>query len=289
MEKILKPDISISDPAFNPDDLSASMLAIDISWDRIAYGVYNNSRSCWEVFESWSTGKLQLPGQLLDKIQQIKEASSFLNKNFRQVRLLWGGLRYTLIPSALFVDKQADTYFNFNHPMQAGNEVMYDSIKNIDAQNIYDIPLIIKESLHQLFPSQHFKHYISNLADNLLVRFKNSETTTNVFVNVSAQSYDLLIIKDRRLIFCNTYEYRTSEDFLYYILFAFEQLQISPEQNGIILSGEILKPSAIIDLLTKYVKDVSFITRNPAWKYSHVFDELPEHLYYNLLNILTCE
>jgi hypothetical protein len=284
-----KPDFSFTDPAFNRNQTAEMLLIVDISWDRIASAVYDPSRKTWVAFESWSTGKLQLPGQLLEKFNQVRENSSFLNKEFQQTKVIWGGLRYTLVPSALYDETHAEDYIQFVQSLQPGELVCADRLKKIEAANIFVIPAIIKESLKQIFPLHHLNHHISLLAESLLVWCQNHESSVSPFVNVSAQSFDLIIFKDRKLIFCNTYEYRTAEDFLYYVLFAFEQLQIIPGETNVKLLGEIMRPSVIYDFMTKYIKDVTFIPRSSVWNYSFVFDDLPGHMYYNLLNILTCE
>jgi hypothetical protein len=37
------------------------------------------------------------------------------------------------------------------------------------------------------------------------------------------------------------------------------------------------------------VRNVAFIQRGSDYAYSYVFDDIPEHFYYNLLNLQRCE
>jgi hypothetical protein len=241
------------------------------------------------VLESFATGKNQLPGQLLEKIGHISESVPLLRSRFRQVRVLWGGTKCTLVPTELYDEKQASSYIHFTQSLQPGSAVFSDQLKNLQAGNVYAIPSVIKEYLNQVYPGHHLKHYLTILVESLLVINMREPSDTKIFVNVSAQTFDLIILRKGKLLFCNTFEFRSAEDFLYFVLFTFGQLQIDPAGAAVTLIGDILRPSAIYDLLLKYIREVSFISRSKAWEYSYVFSDLPGHFYYTLLNILTCE
>ena len=289
MSNTIKPDRSYLDPAFSRDRAAGQILAVDLSFERMVCAFYDVERSKFAALESFSIGKLQTPGQFPEKINEILESASLTGLGFRQVRLLWTGLQYTLIPDALYDDHQSGTYLQFTQSLQPGSLVLSDRLKNLHAANAFAMPASIKETFDRIFPGHHTNHHLTILIESLLVANKKAGTGMKVFANIRTMAFDLIILREGHLLFCNTFEYRTAEDLSYYLLFAFEQLKISPATTGITLIGEILKPSAIYDLLYKYIREVTFISRNPAWDYSFVFDELPAHFYYTLLNILTCE
>lgn len=289
MEKQFKSDIFISDPAYSKERLAHCLLVIDLAWDHLAIGVYDRERALWVALESWPIGKLYLPGHLLEKLIEVKEHSVLLAEACEQTVILWGGHTYTLVPGALYDPSQSELYLNFVRTVHAGEAVMHDPLKNNDAHNIYSLPHILKEGISQLFPKARVLHAMSSFVENLLIRYKNDASTPTIVVNLGALSFDMVVLKDSRLQFCNSFEYSTAEDVLYYILFVFEQLNIAPAASHLLVSGEIMKPSAIDELMNKYIGTVQFIPRNPSWSYSYVFDELPGHRFYNLLNILPCE
>lgn len=288
MAIVLKPDYSFTDPAFDKSQTAGHILAIDLSWERLVYSLYDTTRTKFVSLECYSIGKLSSPAQISEKMDEIFSIPSLSGSKFQQVRILWTGLQYTLVPLALFDEKQASAYLQFTQELQAGSVICYDNLKNLQAENVYAIPTIIRETIHQKFPGHHLDHYITVLAESLLVENKTTGNNPRVFVNVNSGFFDLLIINEGKLLLCNTFEYKCAEDFLYYLLFAFEQAGINPEKTGIILMGEILKNSSIYESLHKYICEVNFATRSKAWNYSHVLDELPGHFFYTLLNILTC-
>jgi hypothetical protein len=285
----IKADISLADPAFSREQTTGHILVVDLSWERLSCAVWDMERGKFVAIESFATGKLQLPGQLLEQINYITANSALLKSTYKKTRILWGGTQYTLIPLELYDGKHSTAYIQFTQSMQAGDSVYSDRLKNLHAADVFAIPSVIKETLNKIFPGHQLNHFLTILIESLLIAYKNSPFEIQTFVHVSAKSFDLILLRQGKLIFCNTFEYRSAEDFLYFLLFSADQLNIKPADLHLTLIGDILKPSAICDLLTKYAGDYSFIPRNKAWECSFVFNDLPGHFYYNLLNIFTCE
>ncbi len=57
---------------------------------------------------------------------------------------------------------------------------------------------------------------------------------------------------------CNSFEFNSPEDFVYYILFCLEQLKMNPETIDLFVSGTIEKEDPNYSILFKYVRNVSF-------------------------------
>ena len=59
-------------------------------------------------------------------------------------------------------------------------------------------------------------------------------------------------------MFYNIFEYETKEDFIYYILFTLEQLELSPEETNISIMGAINEQSELYEILYTYIRNISF-------------------------------
>ena len=57
-------------------------------------------------------------------------------------------------------------------------------------------------------------------------------------------------------MFFNSYEYQTKEDFLYYILFVMEQLQLNPQEQLVELTGKTDPTSELYQIVYQYVRNV---------------------------------
>ena len=79
-----------------------------------------------------------------------------------------------------------------------------------------------------------------------------------MFVHIQKEHFEIVVVKNRKLILYNTFTYTTKEDFIYYILFTAEQLALDPDTFPLYLLGDIDKENAFYDILYTYVRNVFF-------------------------------
>jgi hypothetical protein len=68
------------------------------------------------------------------------------------------------------------------------------------------------------------------------------------------------------------------------VIFVFEQLNLNPEEITLALLGNVEKFSPVFDLLFRYIRNIEFVSRNDGFDYSYLFNDVPGHFYYSLLN-----
>ena len=78
-----------------------------------------------------------------------------------------------------------------------------------------------------------------------------------MYVNIRSNHFEIVILKNKELILFNSFEYKTEEDFVYYILFTAEQLLLDPETFPLTLMGKINKNDALYNAAYTYVREVS--------------------------------
>lgn len=277
------------DPAFGRNAAPHCVLAADLSHAHVTFAVYDRHRSLWVALEEWPGDQSSLSGSLLEHLAAIRERSALLGFSYEQTIILWNSRQYTMIPKALFQPGAEAEYLRFAHNLSAGDCVLCDEMTSLDSVMVYSMPLVLHEGLHQLFPGARFQHAVANLAGSQFIRFRNSLPATKVLLHADQRIFDMLVFRDRGLLFCNSFEYSNADDLAYYTLFVMDQLKLDPREQPVLLAGYMNRPSPLDDLLNRYIAGVSYITANPQWKYSYVFDEMAPHIHYNLLNLLVCE
>lgn len=141
----------------------------------------------------------------------------------------------------------------------------------------------MKAKLDSHYNNIKYHHASSTLIDTLVANNKN-QTGKKLFVHVQETHFETLLIDGKNLIFYNTFNYHSPEDFIYYLLFAFEQLQLNPEKIETILLGEIEKSSAVYTVTQKYIRTLKFAERSVDADYSYQLQTLPKHFYFTLFN-----
>ena len=78
-------------------------------------------------------------------------------------------------------------------------------------------------------------------------------------MNISQSLFDIVVLKDSKILFYNNFEYQTKEDFIYYVLFVSEQLGLNTEEFECVLMGAIKKDDDLYSIVYKYIRHVSLL------------------------------
>lgn len=146
--------------------------------------------------------------------------------------------------------------------------------------NVY-VPFVhLNNYLFDVFGSFEYMHSSTVFIKTLL-----KETFTNkqplVFINVEKNFFQIIVLKNKKIELFNSFNYNTKEDFIYYILFAIEQLFLNTQKIQLIFSGTIDKNSELYNITSEYIKTIDFYVPN----YTIPEDlNLNNHSYFTLLN-----
>ena len=205
------------------------------------------------TFESART-----PEELLDELKKAFIDEESLSETFSQVNVIFGSHFYTLVPSSLFDESKASEYLKFNTKILTNDFVSHDLVESHDIQVVY-VPFVnINNYLFEKFGNFQYFHSATVLLKHFLDKEKYA-IKSKVFLNVEKDWFDCIIISQGKVELCNSYPFKSPEDFLYFTLFAFEQLHLNPDQVDVVLSGNIDNTSPLYELLYRYVRNISFI------------------------------
>ena len=80
-----------------------------------------------------------------------------------------------------------------------------------------------------------------------------------MYVNVSKSTLDIVVLESDQLLLCNTFSYTSKEDFVYYLLFVAEQLQLDVLEFPLYFTGKITLETALYKSTYLYIKNVYFL------------------------------
>ncbi len=199
----------------------------------------------------------QTPEELLQHINDALQKNKELAIAFEKIVLLYQTNTYTLVPSPLFNENKASEYLKFTVKILATDYVAYDEVKNSQITVVY-IPYVnINNYFFENYGTFKYYHNTTLLLEKL-IQVEKFSNTTNVYINVEKNFFDILVFKKGQLVLCNTFEYHTPEDFIYYILFVFEQLKLDPNVTPCILLGELSEKDELYNIAYTYIKNISF-------------------------------
>jgi len=279
----LTPPLSFTDETFDQDATLTYHLSIQLGFDEFSFCVLDISRNKYLALTHYNFQRIRNENQLNTAVSTIFKETDLLNKSYKTVSVSVINNKSTLVPNPLFAHEKLSDYLKFNSEFEIGFNITTDTLKTLDTRNVYAVSQGLEKTIKKYFSSAKIIHHSSSLLEGLLTNYKNI-SERNFFVNVRTTSFDAVLMEGKKLIFYNSFNYQTNEDFVYYLLFVCEQLKLNPENQKLILLGNIEKNSNLYALLYKYIRQIQFIEQNSSFEYSYHFNEIPRHKFYHLLN-----
>ena len=203
----------------------------------------------------------------------------------RQSRILITTPVYTLVPSGLYKAEDASEILALHFGGSGKNSSQ--AVRCIDAHLLFRMPDDISEQLNKL-PASQLAHPLAAVLEAFFLQHKNREGV-QVLLNRTSGFADIVVKRDRKLLLANTFSSPAPADVLYHVLNVYEQLRLNPEQDPLVLAGEITKEGALYRLLREYFPDPELAARPAVADYSYIFDSLASHSYYSLFSQVLCE
>ena len=278
-------NISIIYPTLADSNSENLFLSVKISESNVSCAVLDISKKIISAIETWSLLNNEGLFGIKETIKKIVEDSSILKKSFKKTFILLDNSVFTLVPKKIFLKAEAKKYLELDHTFNSNEKINVDDINKISAKNIYLFPEEIELAAKQLFKNVEFMH-VSSVLINSMLSYENKDEV--VLIHFSDKRIDVIISKDKKLLFCNIFSFVSAEDMIYFIINIYHQLSLDTSVVPVMLAGDIEKKSAAYDMIYKYIRNVSFCSNPLEFKYSQGIQEMPEHINYCLFNSFTC-
>ena len=264
-------------------DKKENYLSIQISLDGFSFCEYQPIDKKYVHFESFQIELEQkTPENLLKSLEEIFSNNTFLQQKYKQVSVLYVNDLVTLVPNAYFDENHLNTYLKNSVKVLQNDFISFDLLKYSDTNVVYIPYANINNFLYTQFGEFDFTHNATALIDGLLLA--NNNTSQNWFcVNVHPSSIEIVYLKEEKLIFYNTFHFQTEIDFIYYVLFVMEQLQLDPNSETVLLLGAIDENSDSYKIAYQYIRNLTFYNKNNN-RLTEDFQTLPKHANYTLFN-----
>lgn len=233
-------------------------ISIQLSVDGFSFCIYTPYQNEIKKISDFTlqTKENYTPQKHLKEINKIFNQKSILNHTFNKVFVTHVNPLVTQVPKPFFNKKHLKKYLDYTIKTYETDYVTFDEIPN-DIVNVY-IPFVnINNFFIDKFGGFEFKHSSSIFIDFALKKYKNNDKNL-CLVNVFSNYFELIVIKNKKFTLYNQFNFTTKEDFIYYILFVVEQLQLNPQDVSLILFGTITKSSELYQIAYRYIKNISF-------------------------------
>ncbi|WP_255321173.1 DUF3822 family protein [Capnocytophaga stomatis] len=250
-------------------------LSIQINLDGLSFCVFNPVLNYVESIYNFPINFNYKNRQEIEReIHTILDSEEDLRQDFNNIKVFHNTPIFTFIPQALFMGKkEAIEYLKYSIDVSSLKEnfVEYDRIIPIETVNVFVPDIFINNILIEYYGTFEYQHFASSLLRMLLKHYA-SHAYEIMYVYAEQSSFYFVVFRDKKLYYFNRFEYQTMDDFLYFILFSVEQLNINTERVPLYFIGDMNINSLMSDRIKKYIKYIYLMKHNKNY-YSEGMDE----------------
>lgn len=250
-------------------------LSVQVSLNGLSFLVTDPESSEVIFFHEKILDYSTTPEELLMEIEAIMFDNEVLNSNFQEVSLVYATPIYSLVPASLFDETKASEYLKFNSKILANDYMAHDVLESLDIVVVYVPFMNINNFFFEKYGSFSYYHAATILLKTILEKEKYS--LPKMYLHFQKNSFDCVVLKNGELQLCNSYSYKTPEDFIYYTLFCIEQLKLNPENLPVYLCGEIEKDDENYKMAYTFIRNIEFMKSDVSIEKITSNDESHKH------------
>jgi hypothetical protein len=272
----------IKDLSLDSNHFKNLSLSIQLKLGGFSFSIFNSDLHKHVALVDYHNACEKNPLALIELMNEVFENEKLLKLEFTNISVNHHNNLATLVPTQLFDADKSFDYLNFNHKLLESEFVTHDIVEELDLAVVYSPFVEVNDWLLDKFGEFEYKHCSTVLLENY---FKSSvlNKQKRFFLNYSPKQIDICVIEDKKLQFFNSFKINTADDFVYFVMFVFEQLQLDANEQTIELSGDLKQESEAYLLLHRYVTNIEVFDFKSDLNLSHEFEKENINGFFSLL------
>ncbi len=282
-------DISLIDETLDINLTENYHISIQGSLNGYSFSILDKRRNKYILLRYMPFEQQLSPEEFVLRVDELHSWDEYLSRNFGSASFIWLSTRYTIVPESLFDTQNLRTYFSFNQEPDETDSLFYNAVRSAGAVIIFAVPRGLCDRLTGWNGKVRFYSQITPFVERLVTDYGGKDEKYKAMVNVHPGFIDMAVLKGNSLKLCNSYGCKNEKDFIFFLLYVFEQLRLNQEETPVFLSGDIDRNSPHFEMLKKNIRKISFEKYSDHFNYSYKFMEVEPHRFSNLLNLNLCE
>ncbi len=258
----------------------ASKLNILVSLNGLSFYSKNSVAGNRNILKNISFSNSQRTEKIEDLLVAVFNKNNELIQKYDQVLVIHSNNLATFVPTELFDEEYLGSYLQYKNKVFENDFFTFDALPKHEMNAVY-IPYVNMNNFFiDYFGSFNYQHSSTILVAKLL-EFHTVDDTKIMYVHVAENHFEIIIIQNQKLLLYNSFDYKNPEDFIYFILFTAEQLQLNPDEFQLNLLGFINLNDALFQICYKYIRNVCLLQMTTS---ANSFTETENRHHYILLN-----
>jgi hypothetical protein len=282
----------IKDTTFSIDDLTHYNLSLLVGRNDFQFCVIDTRENKCLLLEDYELEGIYSTNVLINTLYKLFEGHHLLMAGYwKSVKLAMKNQKFTMIPSHLFssehlrdylklsteVDSELDDFYYYQHIQSEVVCVFAAERKIIEkVRSIY--PTLTVQVVH------HGSAFIEGIQSH-----RDFTYYKDLYVNIGRNNFSLVVTEDNKILLYNRFPYQGSEDIVKYTMLTMQEMGMGQQDTKTTVWGNISSDSIHFKELYRYIKNISFGGRPSYLNFAYMFDEVPDHQYFDLYSIYVCE
>lgn len=282
----------IKDGKFDVDNLQNYCLSMQIGIRDFQLCITDTATDTCVMLEDYSLEGVKTINTRLQVLAKLFENHHLLMAGFwKSIKLSLKSHKFSLVPSSHFVEEAVREYLSLNCAINEGieDEFFYQH-RTSNAVNVFAADKRLVSWVKSLYPNKEIKilHQGSALIEGIL-RYDDHTPEKTLFCIQDKGVLHMFVSENQKLHYYNQFSIKSGKDFLKYLMLVFKEFNMDQRKQKIVLWGSISSQSEQVKMLRKYIRNVVFGSKPSYLKFNYMFDELPEHQYFDLFSIYLCD
>lgn len=190
----------------------------------------------------------------ISSLKELFFSYEFLTWSYKKVHVIDVSPDYTLVPKALFDEREKDKLLHFNLS-QTGVRSLSNSLQTAEAELVFGMQEEVYEFCSRTLVRSDFIHH---LTPQLWLWKKQSELLPErqMFVVLHSRMMDIVCYDRGKLLFANTFSSDQADDAVYYLLYVWQQVGLDQRKDALYIFGNSLRKNKITGTVRTYVHHV---------------------------------
>ena len=234
-----------------------------------------------------------LPGltsneELIQILDQLFDSHALLKAGFwNKIKVSVKNQKFVQVPSELFSEESLSTYLKFNATVDNSSESCLSSLTpKAGAVTVFAIDNALMNWLDGIYPTNTpaYTHQSAALIEGTL-NFAKGRKDNPLYVYVDRFKLHVMACDEGKLLYYNQFAIKQFSEYIKYIMLVLKSLKMDQRSSEIVLWGYIGRNSPHYHEFYKYINNVKFGDEPDYLNFGYVFDEVPEHHYFDLYSL----
>lgn len=277
----------LRDETLAPDNLAAYNLYLTAGPAGLRVGIADVRRNKFVVLEDYAP---QTATSLAGQLQALAAHHDLVGQpGWNSVRLAVQHRHFTLLPAPLFRAGDEAAYLRLHHTVDPQHETTHAyAHPGQELVSIFAAEKALADWFRNMYPAGKLLHQTSALLEGLMHQ-SDAAAPRRLYLSIGHHELSIVVIKDKRPEFCNVFAFSSPEDLIYYTILVMQELQLNPDQDPVMVWGDLMHDSELFTILRKYIRHVKFGNRPFDIGYSYRLNELFEYRFFELYSLHLCE